>query len=127
MSNSKSEQIEALKVLGDFQDKFIANTEILISELKTSRKDDTDKLLNRPPLVAMSNTSGLAGIAHWINSYFRLREEDGMDKNCGLVKIVKEWVDEQYEEGRVTVITDEELLKIIDENIDDSMREILYK
>ncbi len=88
---------------------------------------DTDKLLNRPPLVAVSNTSGLAGIAHWINSYFRLREEDGMDKNCGLVKIVKEWVDEQYEEGRVTVITDEELLKIIDENIDDSMREILYK
>ena len=32
---------------------------------------DTDKLLNRPVLVAVSNTSGLAGIAHWINTYYR--------------------------------------------------------
>ena len=30
---------------------------------------DTGKFLNRPPLVAVSNTSGLAGIAHWINNY----------------------------------------------------------
>ena len=29
---------------------------------------DTGKFLNRPPLVAVSNTSGLAGIAHWINT-----------------------------------------------------------
>lgn len=42
----QKEQIEALKVLGDFQDKFIANTEILISELKTAKKDDTPQLLN---------------------------------------------------------------------------------
>lgn len=36
---------------------------------------DTGKFLNRPPLVAISNTSGLAGIAHWINTYFKLPED----------------------------------------------------
>ncbi len=75
---------------------------------------NTDKLLNRPVMVAVSNTSGLAGIAHWINTYFQLKEERRVDKNCDLVAEVKQWVDSEYEGGRVTVITDEELLKCID-------------
>ena len=33
-----------------------------------------------------------------------------VDKNSELVKTIKEWVDEQYDEGRVTVITDNELV-----------------
>lgn len=45
MENNRKEQLEALKVLSDFQDKFIANTEILIEELTTVKKDDTDALL----------------------------------------------------------------------------------
>ena len=79
---------------------------------------DTEKFLNRAPLVAVSNTSGLAGIAHWINSYFHLPEEKQVDKNTELVAMVKSWVDEQYEGGRVTVLTDEELLEVIDEACD---------
>ncbi len=75
---------------------------------------DTDKFLNRPVRVAVSNTSGLAGIAHWINTYFSLHEEQRIEKNHPVVQTVKEWVDEQYDEGRVTVITDAELLKAID-------------
>ena len=71
---------------------------------------DTDKFLNRPVLCAVSNTSGLAGIAHWINTYFKLPEEQHLDKNCELVRKLKVWVDEQYAAGRVTVLTDEELL-----------------
>ena len=66
---------------------------------------DTGKFLNRPPLVAVSNTSGLAGIAHWINNYYHLPEDRKVDKNSALVKHVKEWVDAQYDDGRVTVIT----------------------
>lgn len=76
---------------------------------------DTDKFLNRPPLVAVSNTSGLAGIAHWINTYFRLPEERQVDKNSELVSLVKIWVDQEYEDGRVTVLTDEEILAVIDD------------
>ena len=69
------------------------------------------KFLNRPALCAVSNTSGLAGIAHWINTYFKLQAEKQLDKNSALVADVKEWVDEQYEEGRVTVMTDAELMR----------------
>ncbi len=74
---------------------------------------DTEKILNRPVLVAVSNTSGLAGIAHWINTYYKLKGEKQVDKQSELVKKVKEWVDGEYETGRVTVITDNELVKII--------------
>jgi len=70
---------------------------------------DTGKILNRPVRVAISNTSGLAGIAHWINAYYGLKDTDQVDKNSPLVVKVKEWVDSEYENGRITVITDEEL------------------
>jgi len=74
---------------------------------------DTNKFLNRPVLVAVSNTSGLAGIAHWINTYYHLDEAHAMDKNSELVVNVKEWVDAEYESGRVTSLTDEELVQVI--------------
>jgi isopropylmalate/homocitrate/citramalate synthase len=74
---------------------------------------DTEKFLNRPVLVAVSNTSGLAGIAHWINSYYKLKGDKAIDKSHPVVLKIKEWVDAEYEGGRVTVITDDELLQII--------------
>ena len=74
---------------------------------------DTEKFLNRPVVVAVSNTSGLAGIAHWMNSYFKRKGENQIDKNSPLVCMIKEWVDKEYEDGRVTVLTDEELLEVI--------------
>ena len=37
-----------------------------------------------------------------------------MDKSSELVAMVKSWVDEEYESGRVTVLTDEELLGVIE-------------
>ena len=76
---------------------------------------DTEKFLNRPVMVAVSNTSGLAGIAHWINTYFRLKGDKCVTKSDPLIRYVKEWVDKEYESGRVTSLTDEELLKVIDE------------
>ncbi len=80
---------------------------------------DTEKILNRPVLVAVSNTSGLAGIAHWMNTYYRLKDEERIDKNAPLVAKVKEWVDAEYESGRVTVITDDELVAQIDKACED--------
>lgn len=75
---------------------------------------DTGKFLNRPPISAVTNTSGLAGIALWINNYYRLPEDRRIDKKSVLVEGVKAWVDEQYASGRVTVITDTELEAVID-------------
>lgn len=76
---------------------------------------DTEKFLNRPVQVAVSNTSGLAGIAHWINTHYRLNGDHQVDKKSTLVEKVKEWVDKQYEDGRVTVLTEEELVEVIEE------------
>ncbi len=81
---------------------------------------DTEKFLNRPVLCAVSNTSGLAGIAHWINTYFGLTQEQQLDKTSPIVTEVKKWVDQQYADGRVTVMTDRELV----EQIDDACRQL---
>lgn len=74
---------------------------------------DTEKFLNRPVLVSVSNTSGLAGIAHWINTYYKLKEEKALDKSNPMIGKIKELVDKQYEDGRITVMTDEELIGMI--------------
>ena len=76
---------------------------------------DTEKFLNRPVLVSVSNTSGLAGIAHWMNTYYHLEGERAVDKNSELVHLVKEKVDQQYDDGRVTVMTDAELTELIND------------
>ena len=72
---------------------------------------DTEVLLNRPCRIAVSNTSGLAGIAHWVNAYYKLTGAETFDKKHPVIERVKAWVDEQYAEGRVTVITDKELAR----------------
>ena len=76
---------------------------------------DTEKFLNRPVLLSVSNTSGLAGIAHWMNTYYHLEGERAVDKNSELVHLVKEKVDKQYDDGRVTVMTDAELTEMIND------------
>ncbi|WP_051525954.1 hypothetical protein [Butyrivibrio proteoclasticus] len=75
---------------------------------------DTEKFLRRPPVSAVSNTSGLAGIAHWINVHYKLRDEHVLSKTSPLVTKIKEWVDAEYAGGRVTVMTDNELVREID-------------
>ena len=70
---------------------------------------DTARLLGRAPEVAVSNTSGLAGIVYWINNYYCLSSRDKVSKEDDIVVQLKEWVDEQYNEGRQTALSDEEL------------------
>lgn len=74
---------------------------------------DTQKILNRPAMVAVSSNSGLAGIAMWINNYYRLKGEMAVSKHDKCVALIKEWVDHEYEEGRITVISDEELIALM--------------
>ena len=70
---------------------------------------NTEKLLNRPAKVAVSKTSGLAGIAYWVNQNYCLRGERMLDKHSPLVEQLKEWVDREYESGRTAVMSTEEL------------------
>lgn len=76
---------------------------------------DTEKLLNRPATVEIGKASGAAGIAYWINQHYRLKDEEKIDKHDPLVVRLKEWVDKEYEDGRVVVISHSEILEKIHE------------
>lgn len=74
---------------------------------------NTDKILHRPAMVAVDSYSGLAGIALWMNGYFRLRGDDAMAKQSPLVVAMKERVDAEYANGKSTPMSDEELVAIM--------------
>jgi isopropylmalate/homocitrate/citramalate synthase len=72
---------------------------------------DTTKILKRPMGVIITDKSGIAGIAHWVNSHLQIDADKKIDKrHPGLAKIHK-WVMEQYEQGRTTSISHDELLE----------------
>ncbi|MBN1594628.1 2-isopropylmalate synthase [candidate division FCPU426 bacterium] len=70
---------------------------------------DTEKVLNRPVDIGITDKSGVAGIAYWINSRLKIPEKFKVEKNDPGVVAIKEWVDEEYKNGRVTGISDEEM------------------
>lgn len=76
---------------------------------------DTDKLLSKPASVMVSKTSGLAGIAYWINQNYNLKGEDQLSKRDPIVLTLKEWIDKEYEDGRQTALTTYELESKISE------------
>ena len=87
---------------------------------------DTAKLLGRPALVAVDSHSGLAGIAHWVNSFFRLEGDNTIDKREPFVAAMKMRVDAQYESGRTTAMGDEELENILREVDFDRYEELCH-
>ncbi len=74
---------------------------------------DTAAILNRPARVAVNKTSGLAGIAFWINDFYKLPDEHKVDKSDPLVVKMKEYVDAEYEDGRNNSFGDDELINLI--------------
>jgi isopropylmalate/homocitrate/citramalate synthase len=76
---------------------------------------NTEKILGRPASVSISKTSGLAGIAYWINNNYHLSKSEALDKKDPLVIALKEWVDKEYEDGRQTALSNGELEKKIEE------------
>jgi len=80
---------------------------------------DTTKILNRPATVAVDSHSGLAGIAHWLNSFYDLKGSDAVDKKHPIVAAMKDQVDLLYQTGRNTVMGDGELETMLQEIDDD--------
>jgi len=74
---------------------------------------DTEKLLKRPPGIIITDKSGIAGIAQWINTHLRLTEDKRVDKHDPGVTRIHEWVNEQYRKGRVTSISHEEMEHVV--------------
>jgi isopropylmalate/homocitrate/citramalate synthase len=66
---------------------------------------DTQKLLNRPIGVAITDKTGAAGIKHWIES----RHEIEIAKHDPRVLYVKDKIDAEYTADRVSMISDREM------------------
>ncbi|PKN52202.1 MAG: histone-lysine N-methyltransferase [Deltaproteobacteria bacterium HGW-Deltaproteobacteria-13] len=72
---------------------------------------DTRKILNRPITLTITDKSGNAGIAFWINQRFNLEGNKIVDKRHPAISKINKWVAEQYEAGRITSISPEEMEK----------------
>jgi isopropylmalate/homocitrate/citramalate synthase len=65
---------------------------------------DTRKFLDRPPRGAITDKSGVDGIARWVNEYLTLQGKEPVRKTK--VARVALWVRDQYDvNGRITAIS----------------------
>ena len=66
---------------------------------------DTEELLSRPLRVMVTDKSGMAGIARWLNENIpsiRKGEAEEIGKRHPGVKYIFDWVTKQYENGRTS-------------------------
>lgn len=66
---------------------------------------DTKQLLNRPVNVAITDKTGAAGIKHWIEARYKIE----IAKHDPRVTKIKDRIDAEYAEDRVSAISDEEM------------------
>ena len=66
---------------------------------------DTQRILHRPVTVAITDKSGAAGIKHWIDDHYGTNVAKGDPR---LLRI-RDGVESEYESGRTTAISDEEM------------------
>ena len=74
---------------------------------------DTNTLLNRPARVMLSQTSGAAGLVHWMRSYFNVPSNQTLDKRDQRIAPILSWIQKEYEGGRQTALGDEEMEGLI--------------
>jgi isopropylmalate/homocitrate/citramalate synthase len=74
---------------------------------------DTTKLLGKPPLVNITDKSGIAGIAHWINHKLDIAKEERVDKSHPAITKIYDIIIEQYDKGRITSMSDKEMMALV--------------
>ncbi|HLB05575.1 MAG TPA: histone-lysine N-methyltransferase [Thermodesulfobacteriota bacterium] len=73
---------------------------------------DTAALLKRPLGVMVTDKSGLAGIASWTNMHLGLEGEKKIDKRHPGVAKINKWVMAEFEKGRETSVSTEEMERL---------------
>jgi len=68
---------------------------------------DTQKLLNRPAGVAITDKTGAAGIKHWIEARFQIE----IPKHDWRIAKINEKIEAEYSADRVSAISDEEMFE----------------
>ncbi len=74
---------------------------------------DTDKILGVPPDVRITDKSGRAGVAYWVNLHLGLQGDDEITKDHEGLAEMFDAITRQYEDGRVTIMSTEELLELV--------------
>jgi isopropylmalate/homocitrate/citramalate synthase len=72
---------------------------------------DTQKLLNRPIGVAITDKTGAAGIKHWIEARYEIQ----IPKHDPRITRIKDQIDTEYAADRVSSISDEEMFRWVRE------------
>ncbi|MGB5218224.1 MAG: histone-lysine N-methyltransferase [Smithella sp.] len=88
---------------------------------------DTRKILKRPITTTITDKSGNAGIAFWINQRFNLEGSKTVDKRNPGVSRIHKWVMDQYENGRITSISPEEMEKKVRQHLPEHFMSELEK
>jgi isopropylmalate/homocitrate/citramalate synthase len=74
---------------------------------------DTTTILGKSPVVNITDKSGLAGIAHWINTQTEVQRDEPVDKNHPAISKIYDIIMEQYDRGRVTAMSDREMMALV--------------
>lgn len=70
---------------------------------------DTAKILNRPLSVSVTDKSGLAGVAFWVEQCLGFK---GIDKSDEGIKRIFEAIQKEYVKGRTTAMSPEEMFNL---------------
>ncbi len=73
---------------------------------------NTGKILDRPAVVLIGKTSGAASIAYWLNIRKRAAGDPLIDKADPRVAEMRRMIDAEYETGRETALSDEEIERL---------------
>lgn len=80
---------------------------------------DTRKILHRDVPIIITDKTGRAGVAYWINHNLDLPEEQKVDKRHPAVGRIYEKISRSYAKGRTTNYSHEEMLKLVRRYIPD--------
>jgi isopropylmalate/homocitrate/citramalate synthase len=78
---------------------------------------DTEQILGVPPDIRITDKCGRAGIAYWINLHLELGGDALVSKDHPGVSEILKRVTDQYAQGRVTIMSDEEMARLVAEHI----------
>ncbi|MDR1315036.1 MAG: histone-lysine N-methyltransferase [Deltaproteobacteria bacterium] len=73
---------------------------------------DTRKILGRPASITINDKSGAAGLTHWLNERLHLTGGAPVDKRSGPVVKMHRAVAKEYENGRITNMSNRELERL---------------
>ena len=74
---------------------------------------DTSAILNRPVPIIITDKTGRAGVAYWINSNFELKGDSKISKHHPAVGQIYNAIMKTYEEGRNTSYSNKEMTDLV--------------